>query len=145
MVNKKEKCIIVDFDGTLSDYKSRAKWRDINFQKYIDLSYTDVPNKPVLEIMEKFMLSHRIVILSARPESARQETEDWLVRYRIYYDKLILKKTGDDREDSVIKLELIQKSIIPNFDILFAIEDRISVVNLFRENGIFTLHCGEGY
>lgn len=136
--------LVFDFDGTISDYSSRAKFREIDFQKYIDLSYTDVPCKPVVDIIEKFKDTHTILIISARWEACRAETVEWLTKYNIYYDDLILKPNGDRRDDDIVKIDLFRKAS-EDYKIIFGVDDRPSCIKVLREHGYTMLQCGEGY
>lgn len=141
----KPKAIILDFDGTIADYRKREHIRDIDFSEYIKLSYTDIPFKAVCEIIRLFKNEYKIIILSARAESARQETIDWLSRFNIHFDKLILKQDSDTRDDGYIKYEILNESLMTEYDILFCIDDRSTCISYMRQLGLPAFQCGEGY
>ena len=146
MVDKiKDECIVFDFDGTIADYSKREFLRDKDWDAYIAASFTDTPSKPVLEIINRFKDSYNIVILSARSEKSRAETLEWLTKYDIHHDALILKPDSATEEDCDIKSSLIQ--LIPEIygKVFFCIDDRSSCVKSFRGLGLYTFQCGEGY
>lgn len=58
----------------------------------------------------------------------------------IYYDDLYMRKDGDQRKDNVIKQEIL-KHIKEKYEISFAFDDRKSVVDMWRENGVFCFQC----
>jgi hypothetical protein len=142
---EKPKCLILDFDGTIADYTHRQYLRDIDFQAYIDESPNDIPSLPVCSIINRFKEDYLIIILSARGEKCRQETIDWLDKYYIHYDTMILKDDNDERDDYLVKMDLMREKILTKYDVFFAIDDRNSVANIYRENNIFTFQCGLGY
>ena len=144
MEREKVKAIILDYDGTIADYRQREHLRDTDYQAYIKAGFKDTPIYPTCEIINKFRSEYKIIILSAREEQCRAEMVAWLSKYNIYYDRLILKQGTEDVEDHIAKLGLF-KDAIKEYDILFAIDDRSSVVNMLRGMGIFVLQCGKGY
>lgn len=139
--------IILDFDGTISDYSDRAKYRDIDWNKYIELSYTDIPNRAVISLINKFKYTHEILIVTARAESSREETVDWLNKYNIHYDRLIMKQSNHDaEEDGLVKSLIIKKLIeVEEYDILFCVDDRDCCVKYLRDLGLTVFQCGYGY
>ena len=85
-----------------------------------------------------------ISFITGRPESIRKETEEWLEHNGIEYSELHMRKDKDFRKDSVYKQEVFDKYFKDKRDILFAIEDRKQVVDMWRSNGIICLQCAEG-
>jgi len=144
-MSKKNKCIVFDFDGTIADYSKRDYLRDIDWDAYIAASFSDVPSKPVVEIIERFKSDYNIIILSARSEKSREETEEWLNKYSIYHDDLILKPDNTTEEDCDIKVKLIKDIPEKYGEILFCIDDRSSCVQSFRSSGLYVFQCGNGY
>ena len=140
----KKKCIISDFDGTISDYSKREHLRTVDWDKYIQESKNDTPSLPVVEIINRFKDDCEIIILSARGERCRKETTEWLDEFNIYYDQLILKDDSDLRDDCIAKIDLIRK-IQEKYEIFFCIDDRSSCVQSFRDLGLYTFQCGSGY
>lgn len=46
--------------------------------------------------------------------------------------------------DQVLKLRIYEQNIKDKFDVLFVIDDRKSVVDMWRRNGLVCLQCAEG-
>lgn len=143
----RKKAVIFDFDGTIADYSEREIWRSVNWDKYIDLSYTDIPNNPVVELINKFKNEYTILIVTARGESNRGETEDWLSEHNIYYDDLIMKKSNHGVSEDGLAKSLIVKELMENenYDILFCVDDRDCCVKYLRDLGLTVFQCGYGY
>jgi hypothetical protein len=143
----RDKAIILDFDGTLTDYRAREQYRNVDWDKYIALSHTDVPNPPVVEVINKFKYDYDILIVTARAESSRGETEEWLRSYNIYYDKMYMRDDSimDIGKDGVLKANILKDKILPLYDVLFCIDDRDCCVKEFRDLGLSVFQCGDGY
>jgi uncharacterized HAD superfamily protein len=144
MNKKKIPCIGLDFDGTIADYSKREHLRDTDWKAYILASYSDTPSTPICEIIDRFKDHFKIIILSARAESSREETEAWLYEYNIHYDKLELKPNDFVGEDCFFKSKKIDE-ISQEYDMLFYIDDRPSCVKTLRNKGFYVLQCGYGY
>ena len=105
-----------------------------------------------------------ILLVSGRPEEYREITSEWInknlfdadydsIPYRppykndpyLYFNyKLYMRKTGDYRDDIIIKEEIYKEHIEPSYNVLFAIDDRKKVANMWRKLGLVCLHCAEG-
>lgn len=146
----KEKAIIVDLDGTLYDSTGRKHYvedkKNRNFDKFHQASSFDPPNQWCLELIKRFEVDHQIIFCSGRHDTYRQITQDWLEKYglgTINY-LLYMRKVNDYRADTIIKKEIYDLYIKKNYDILFVIDDRQSVVDMWRAEGLTVLHCAEG-
>jgi predicted kinase len=85
----------------------------------------------------------RIIIVSGRPiDQCGKATEDWLDRHYIPYQHLFMRQGGDKREDTIIKKEILDK--LPKDQIFCAIDDRPSIVRMWRENGLNVIDVGKG-
>ena len=128
-------CIVVDIDGTLVTWQSdRPDWDSYNH-------VSDVPVEPVLALLKDQWLRQKIVILSARPEICRQQTEFLLQKHGIKYDALILRKDRAQHATE-FKSDCI-KYIQQNFgEITYVIEDDPQNVRMFVNKGIFVIDVG---
>jgi hypothetical protein len=83
--------------------------------------------------------------VTGRYDTYRKQTEEWLKKYAINYEKLIMRKAGDKRKDSIIKKELYEKNIKDHYDVVFVLEDRDQVVKMWREElGLTCLQVAYG-
>ncbi len=90
--------VIVDLDGTCALHE-RSPY------DYTKVS-TDNPNWNITELVEDlYVRGYWIVFVSGRPDSCERDTRDWIDRYiEIPNYDLFMRKTGDDRNDSIIWL-----------------------------------------
>jgi hypothetical protein len=55
-----------------------------------------------------------------------------------------MRKYGDYRKDYVVKREIYEQLIAPDYDILCVLDDRNSVVDMWREIGLTCLQVAPG-
>jgi hypothetical protein len=55
-----------------------------------------------------------------------------------------MRALADHRDDWVMKKEIYHKEIAPNYQIEFVIEDKASVVKMWRELNLVCLQCDWG-
>lgn len=140
--------IIVDFDGTLSDTKHREHFvlsRPKQWQNFFQAADKDPLHQWCKDIiLAMHQQGHAILILTGRPESMRELSLKWLSEHQIPFDKLFMRESDDFRDDPVIKWEIYNKSIKPEYNTLFILEDRKRVVEMWREQGLTCLQCAPG-
>lgn len=135
---------IIDTDGTTADLTHRlhlVQGGSRDWNKFFDLMYLDEPIQPVIDLINQAAKNVKILMVSGRPDSHRQMTMDWYSRYGIHWDQLYMRKAGDYRKDSIIKLEILDQIISEGYDVQLAIDDRKSVIDAWRSRGILTLAC----
>ena len=145
-----KKAIIVDLDGTLCDCEHRRKLKDngkIDFGCFLDPE--NVAKDPLNNwcrelIMGMGDMGYRIICVSGREDALKDVTKKWLEKYNVPYDGLFMRKSGDYRKDCEVKIEIYNKYIKDNYEILFIVDDRKQVVDMWREMGMTVLHCAEG-
>lgn len=79
----------------------------------------------------------RIVLCSGCTERYRAETIEWLARHAVRYHELRLRRDGDRRSDTVAKREMLTGLVRAR--ILFIVEDRARVVEMWRKEGFVCL------
>lgn len=138
--------VIFDIDGTLADNHERQKfimatpkdWKNYNL---------NIPNDvPRWEIVKKLCNWHQyanIALFTGRGEENRKETEEWLKKYDIAYDWLVMRPTGIYIEDSIIKKEMFNK--FPMKDrVVLIYDDRPVVIRMWRSLGLDVIDVGSG-
>lgn len=150
----KQKAIIIDIDGTLTrdplliDDKSR-EGRDVFYQK-ID-NYLRVKKeliRPVVDLV-KLIIDNtytRIIFLTAREDryDIKENTLKFLedkflfICHDCCFD-LYMREENDLRPNYEVKEQILKEQILPNYDILFALDDEDNNVEMFRRNGILVL------
>lgn len=139
---------ICDIDGTVANNDHRRAYVQSvprNWAAYEARMEHDLPISPVIEILwALFAAGHNIIMCSARGEQSRQTTEEWLSRYNIRYHKLYMRAAGDYRNDSIIKGELLDQMLEDGYQPTAVFDDRPSVVEQWRERGLFVFNVGDG-
>ena len=140
--------VIVDIDGTIADNNHRLhhiQGVPKDWKSYHAGVYGDAVIRPMVELVKALYIHHkRIYLVTGRPEESRDDTIRWLSEVaRCPWDELHMRPNGDFRPDYEIKLEILENiGGASNFEL--AIEDRKQVVNMWRDQGILTLHCADG-
>ena len=138
--------IITDLDGTISNYAHRQYfYRQKMYDKFNSMAAGDVAIEETCNILRRLKDDETdIYIITAREETYRNLTEDWLSLYEIPCDKLLMRKKGDDRPDAKIKLELYQEHIPDQDHVWFVLEDRNVCVSMWRIIGLKCLQVADG-
>lgn len=142
-----QQCIIFDIDGTLADNSHRQYLLMSNkyaWKQFFDSMGEDLPNKPIFSLYQTLQESkkYKMIIATGRPDNYKKLTEQWLFWNNIIYDELYMRKAGDTREDSLVKEEILFE-IQKKYFIVFVVDDRTSVVNMWRKHGITCLQCND--
>lgn len=141
--------ILFDIDGTLANITHRRPFVEQNkpdWKAFNSLLGEDVPNVPIVDLYKTLWNTKRyeLILVSGRSEDQREITEQWLFWNEIPFSKLLLRPSKDFRPDVEIKKEILDQLRIGNRKILFAVDDRQSVVDMWRENGVTCLQCDVG-
>lgn len=143
----KKPAIIVDLDGTLADIRVRLKHLEgeqKNWKEFNATIETDELHDWCKEIVNRMARDHMIIIVSGRVDSLKRQTEEWLSKHDVRWDYLYMRKVHDMRPDQVIKLEIYQNFIKEEFKVIFVLDDRSKVVNMWRDQGLVCLQCAVG-
>lgn len=100
---------------------------------------------PMIYVLEALLRDgYCIVLCSGRPSNYRRQTEEWLLKNRIMYDDLVMRKAGDFRPDDLIKIELYREHIEPVYEVLGVFDDRDRVVAAWRRIGLKCFQVAPG-
>lgn len=142
-------CVLFDIDGTIAliDHRrplldgNKPDWRSFN-SKMGD----DIPNHPVVDLYKTLWDSqkYQLILVSGRGEEHRGITEAWLTWNLIPFDRILMRSSNDFRPDSEIKQEILDQLRAEGNEISFVVDDRNSVVDMWRSNGILCLQCANG-
>ncbi len=138
--------VICDLDGTIA-------WNDGHrgFYDYTKVG-ADKVHFPVWHIVQTLIdAGQHITFLSGRDDSCEVGTYEWLVQHvgpsimlGIERWKLLMRKTGDKRRDDAVKLEILDNDILPQYNVLYAFDDRRQVIDGWRSRGITVLDVADG-
>lgn len=139
------KCVVFDIDGTLLDNSHRRHFVEQSpkdWKSYNAAMALDVQNEPIVALCGMaYVCGYKIVICTGREEVYRKVTEGSL---RFHYDHLFMRKTKDYRADEIIKSEILNQILAMGYEPLFIVDDRSSVVKMWRSRGYTCLQCAEG-
>lgn len=144
----RSQAIIFDLDGTLANNTHRLHHvlnRPKNHEAYHAGMMDDVLMSPMADIFDALSSRFTMLICTTRPEAYREDTVTWLQRQGYYnprsYEALYMRPDGDRREDYVVKRELLQKMRLDGYAPFLAVDDRLQVARMWREEGLICLHC----
>jgi len=139
-----------DLDGTTSLLAGRSPYDATNCDR-------DPPNRPVVECI-KAMYAHlvsiapeerrgdvKVLFTSGREDKYREPTERFLDKCLPGIPRLLyMRRTGDQRRDSIIKREIFDAEIRGRWNVLFVLDDRNQVVDAWREMGLACFQVNPG-
>jgi predicted kinase len=143
-------CIICDLDGCLAlgmHHRGPYDWMKVG---------DDIIDPAVEKIVRKFYDDddYTVIFLTGRDGCCAKETGEWLERHGFptnipdscnFNSFLYHRVAGDCRKDSIVKRELYEQYIKGRYNVLFVLDDRSSVVQMWRnELGLKTLQVAEG-
>ena len=129
--------IIVDVDGTLAHMKDRSPfdWDRVGEDKCDDI---------IKGIVNAYDNLGTIIVMSGRDSCCRDITIKWLNDNNIAWDTLLMREEGDFRKDSIVKRELFDNNIKDKYYIEYVLDDRNSVVDMWRDMGLKCLQVEPG-
>lgn len=147
-LGNKVKYIIADLDGTIAliDHRRHLVTGE---KKYFDefnaQCVNDIPNTPVIELLRLCAFyGYTTIICSGRDETYRQETIFWLKKNAVAYEKLFMRPKKNSDPDNELKRMWLHTKLPPTEEILFILDDRKKVVDMWREEGLTCLQVAPG-
>ncbi|QNL30565.1 polynucleotide kinase [Gordonia phage SpeedDemon] len=138
----KAPAVIVDIDGTLADMAGKRSPYD-----YSKVS-GDLLHEDVAYLVRKLSAGNTIIIMSGRDDSCLGDTVVWLQQHGIPFDELHMrpaKSSGKDADpDWIVKLALFNEYVRGRYHVRMVIDDRDSVVALWRQLGLRCLQVNYG-
>jgi phosphoglycolate phosphatase-like HAD superfamily hydrolase len=145
------KCFIIDIDGTIADASHRLHHiqnKPKNWDAFFEGCEDDVPI-PAIEALLHHLTEGRaeLVYVTGRPERLRDATLAWFGRHElpvVFSNRLYMRADGDHRPDTIVKRELLSRLRADGWEPVMAFEDRASVVQMWRDNGVPCAQVVEG-
>jgi predicted kinase len=175
LIPKPDKPIVIfDIDGTLADLSHRQGYLKVckvckKLEKYhiekiegacgtytpsrkdhisfYNLVHEDKPIWTVIDWINACSEDYYPICVSGRPMNLTGEsTHWWLSMYHVNYHHLFMRESGDFRQDTIVKQEILDKILkwVPKDQILFTVDDRPSIVEMWKKNGIRCYDVGKG-
>jgi hypothetical protein len=143
--------IIFDIDNTLSNATHREHWlasTPKNWEAFFSRSDEDSVIRPVADILYSLYntAEYNLVTCTGRSEDYRDITLDWLQKHSMLdmFDGHYFRKSGDYRDDTVVKYEMLLEMRKDGYYPSIAFEDRQKVCAMWRDNGIFVFDVSQG-
>jgi predicted kinase len=142
-----KKTIIFDIDGTLANLDHRLHFvndpKHKNWEEFLARVKDDLPIEQTIFLNNilRPITTFDIVLSSGRSENERADTEEWLAKYGVHYDKMYMRPAGDTRADYVVKREMLDQMREDGRDPWLVFDDRQTVVDMWRKEGLFVLQC----
>lgn len=149
------KAIICDLDGTLCDVSHRRHFVS-NGNKNYDAFNSACVDDPCVEPIRQLLfivdcLNYHaslekiaIILCSGRGNEWRQETVEWLQYFNVPFTELYMRAEKDYRSDVIVKREMLNEIRNEGYEVLFTIDDRASVVQMWRDEGLTCLQAAPG-
>lgn len=150
LVTQKQKALVVDIDGTIADITHRAKYVNSpegtkDWHIFNSLMEYDIPKLNVISLVTRLQSTGLPVILvTGRFSQYKKKTIEWLIYHKIDWALLLMRTDGDFRSDCIIKKEIYENNIKDLFDIVAVFDDRDSVVQMWRDQGLLCLQVQKG-
>lgn len=160
MTTTKPYAALFDLDGTLFNIDHRLhfiKGTKKDYDGFFAAIPGDTPKENIWDLL--YMVwgdGTQIFFVSGRGEECRTASVLQLAKKLEYLlpkhyteqeikdyanERLFMRSAGDHRPDYIIKEEIYRKHIEPYYDVRFVVDDRQSVVDMWRRIGLTCLQC----
>lgn len=144
-----KKIIILDLDGTVADCTHRLhhiKGENRDYKAFYDALVDDKPIQHIIDIVKALHLSqeYMIFVVTGRPITHLRETQLWLNEHFVPFHAVFMRPENDFRKDYIVKKEILDKIRNEFWEPTAVLDDRQSVCDMWRENGVPCLQVAPG-
>ena len=137
---------IFDVDGTLMDINHRRKYvvgEKKDWKSFFDYMEFDTINDHVFHMAHALQSDgYVIIVCSGRNEKHRKITEKQLAFGKLKPQALMMRGDDDYRPDYEVKQEMLAQMREEGLDPKISVDDRPSVVKMWREEGLTCFDVG---
>jgi len=137
---------IFDVDGTLMDINHRRKYvvgEKKDWKSFFDYMEFDTINDHVFHMAHALQSDgYVIIVCSGRNEKHRAITEKQLAFGKLKPQALMMRGDDDYRPDYEVKQEMLAQMREEGLDPKISVDDRPSVVKMWREEGLTCFDVG---
>lgn len=142
------KVIVFDIDGTLANVEHRRPYiasRPKNWPAWNAGIPRDTPHEEIVFLAKTFHdIGHAIILCSGRSDDLAKVTIQQMADFGVEYKELYMRKAGDHRPDSIVKVELLNSIRMDYGEPYLWFDDRQQVVDAIRAEGIRVLQVAPG-
>lgn len=143
---EKPLAVICDLDGTLCNIDHRLHFvrgeEKKNWKGFFEALKDDTVNEWCSDILTA--IPYQIILCSGRTDNYMGLTKDWLLENVILYNQLFMRNRQDFRPDTIVKELILDFEILTRYKPYFMIDDRQTVVDMWRKRGYTCLQCAKG-
>jgi phosphoglycolate phosphatase-like HAD superfamily hydrolase len=140
--------VVFDLDGVLADAAARQhflKGPRPDWESFFSASGDDPLIEEMATLLGLLSPELAIVLLTARPARTGTLTVDWLARYDLRWDLLVMRCDGDHRPAQSFKRDAARELQSRGLELKLCVEDDLRNVEMFRAEGLTTLYIHSGY
>ncbi len=133
-------------------HKESGKKFKPDWESFYEACDKDKPIKPVIDVLSDMLICDLdMIIFSARCESVREKTENWLDKF--LYEHLSdiipeecripikMRPIGNTEPDEILKERWLDEYLSEGIEIEHVYDDRPKVIRMWRRRGIFVFNC----
>lgn len=140
--------VVTDLDGTLADIRHRLHFiesKPKRWDEFFDACVDDAPIPENIRVVQALRnIGHQVVVLTGRNERVREQTEAWLSEHAVPHNSLIMRPAKDFRPDHILKRDMARFMDLTPDNTLGILDDRSSVVRMWREEGFRVWQVADG-
>lgn len=144
--------VICDIDGTIADTAWRTHFvkKAPGEKKDWKSFFENMVNDPVREDVRAMLIDYynkgmTVIFLSGRPDNYKPHTLKWLEDNHLSFAfTVMMRRAGDSRDDTIVKKEILDTYFKDKSKIKAVLDDRPSVIRMWKENGLNVIDVGNG-
>lgn len=137
--------IVFDLDGVLIDSSHRFGLIEKDEDEFYSYMGQDTPIEPMYSIVKNMVGDYYIVLLTGRPSYVAPGTKEWLNKYQVPYDTLIMRPTTAYGLVSDFKLSVLRNLEKSGKEIVGYFEDNPMTAEVCKEAGYNVIAIDSGY
>ncbi len=140
--------VIFDIDGVLADASSRQHFlrnSKPDWESFFDACHEDPLITETARLLEVIDPKFNVILMTGRPISVQAKTVEWLERFSLRWDLLIMRTDGD--YSALRKFKQSETSILlkDGYHVALAFEDDQRNVEMFQQLGVPCVYLHSGY
>lgn len=151
--------VICDVDGTVANLEHRKFLLEKgtkNWHMFFGLVTLDAPIEKTITLVRELALENDIWVVSGRPDfhvegddvhRTGDDTVTWLHTHNVPFKHIFMRKVNDHRPDTEVKRDILEHEILKNISldqIKCVVDDRPSVIRMWKEQGLTVIDVGDG-